>query len=288
MDNKVAAGQARTAPQADAQRLTVTSWRFKNALFEAHSGRPIALRKHMHDDFQIAVNTRAPGRYICDGQGWTAHPGDIVAVHPGEMHSTVGECERPGNQPALLLYVSEARLQAVAAQMTGRAPAVIGFGQRVFSDPLLAAQLARAHREAAQGESELGQDSAMLATLSALLRHALQPGQLPARVPRERKRVERARDFISDHFADSISLDMLAEVVQLSPFQLCRSFSKAYGLSPHSYQTAMRVDRAKRLLAGGAAPADAAVATGFYDQSHLHRHFQRIVGVTPGRYAAAR
>jgi AraC-like DNA-binding protein len=282
MGNKAVAAQA----QAGQQALQVTSWRVRNALFEAHSGRPIALRKHMHDDFQIAVNTRAPGRYICDGQGWTALPGDIVAVHPGEMHSTVGECERPGNRPALVLYVSEARLQAVAQQLTGRAQVSIGFGQRVFSDPLLASQLARAHREVAAGASELGQDSALLATLATLLRHALQPGHLPARVLHERKRVERARDFISDHFADSISLDTLAGVVQLSPFQLCRSFGKAYGLSPHSYQTALRVDRAKRLLAGGAALADAALATGFYDQSHLHRHFQRIVGVTPGRYAS--
>lgn len=275
-------------PAPAAQRLQVRSWRYKSELFEAHSGRPIALRKHMHDDFQIALNTRAPGRYICDGQSWTAQPGDIVAVHPGEMHSTVGECDRPGNRPALLLYVSEARLQAVAAELTGRQQVPIGFGQRVFSDPLLAAQLGQAHRAAAGGESELGTDSWMLDTLSSLLRHALRPGLALPRLRHERKRVERARDFISDHFADSISLDTLAEVVQLSPFQLCRTFSREYGLSPHSYQTAMRVDRAKLLLAGGMALADAAVATGFYDQSHLHRHFQRIVGVTPGRYAAAR
>lgn len=30
--------------------------------------------------------------------------------------------------------------------------------------------------------------------------------------------------------------------------------------------------------------AEAAAATGFADQSHLHRHFQRSLGVTPGEY----
>lgn len=278
-----------TAESPPAQRLKVRSWRFKSELFEAHSGRPIELRKHMHDDFQIAVNTRAPGRYICDGKSWSAQPGDIVAVHPGEVHSTVGACNRPDNKPALLLYVSESRLQAVASALTGRAQAMIGFGQRVFSDPLLATQLTRAHAESARGESELSKDSWVVQTISTLLmRHALKPGQVSWRVHQDRKRVERARDFISDHFADNISLDVLADIVQLSPFQLCRIFSREYGLAPHSYQTAMRVDRAKVLLACGTAPADAAVATGFYDQSHLNRHFQRIVGVTPGRYMASR
>ncbi len=49
----------------------------------------------------------------------------------------------------------------------------------------------------------------------------------------------------------------------------------------------LRVRLAQRLLRSGLRPAAAAVAAGFADQSHLHRHFARIVGVTPGAYARA-
>ncbi|MEM8614505.1 MAG: helix-turn-helix domain-containing protein [Cyanobacteria bacterium P01_H01_bin.105] len=43
---------------------------------------------------------------------------------------------------------------------------------------------------------------------------------------------------------------------------------------------------AKRLLASGYPILTAALATGFSsDQSHLHRHFQRRLGITPGQYA---
>jgi AraC-like DNA-binding protein len=38
---------------------------------------------------------------------------------------------------------------------------------------------------------------------------------------------------------------------------------------------------------GGAAPAEVAAQTGFFDQSHLHRHFTRTLGMTPAAYAAA-
>ena len=33
--------------------------------------------------------------------------------------------------------------------------------------------------------------------------------------------------------------------------------------------------------------AEAALRSGFADQSHMTRHFRAIVGTTPGRYAAA-
>lgn len=45
--------------------------------------------------------------------------------------------------------------------------------------------------------------------------------------------------------------------------------------------------RARELLRRGVTAASVATAVGFCDQSQLHRHFVRLVGVTPGRYAAS-
>lgn len=45
-----------------------------------------------------------------------------------------------------------------------------------------------------------------------------------------------------------------------------------------------RLDMARRRLLAGDTPVDVAVATGFHDQSHLTRHFKRLLAVTPGRY----
>ena len=66
-----------------------------------------------------------------------------------------------------------------------------------------------------------------------------------------------------------------------------RVFSKATGQTPHAYLVNLRVNLARELLATGTRPAEAAVAAGFSDQSHLTRVFKRIVGVTPGHYARA-
>jgi AraC-like DNA-binding protein len=48
------------------------------------------------------------------------------------------------------------------------------------------------------------------------------------------------------------------------------------------------VEAARRRLLDGEPVADVAAAVGFHDQSHLHRHFTRLVGTTPRRFAAGR
>lgn len=63
-----------------------------------------------------------------------------------------------------------------------------------------------------------------------------------------------------------------------------RQFRREVGLPPHAYLTQLRLARAKGLLARGTAIAAVATDCGFAAQSHLHRHFLRTYGVTPGRY----
>jgi AraC-like DNA-binding protein len=85
----------------------------------------------------------------------------------------------------------------------------------------------------------------------------------------------------------AVDLDTLAQRVGLSRFQALRSFKQRYGLPPHTYQLCLRIERARRLLLEGASLADIAARCEFADQSHLTRHFKRVVGVTPMQYARA-
>ena len=73
----------------------------------------------------------------------------------------------------------------------------------------------------------------------------------------------------------------------LSRFELVRRFGEQNGVTPHAFQTNLRVDHARKLLAAGMPPAAVAVECGFADQPHLTRVFKRAVGVSPGRYARA-
>ncbi|MFO0556264.1 MAG: AraC family transcriptional regulator [Polyangiaceae bacterium] len=97
--------------------------------------------------------------------------------------------------------------------------------------------------------------------------------------------VARARSLLHDALTERVTLDALAQHAGLDKFHLARAFRAEVGLPPYAYLTHLRVARARELLQRGAPVAQAAQAVGFCDESQLHRHFLRVVGVTPGRYA---
>jgi AraC-like DNA-binding protein len=94
----------------------------------------------------------------------------------------------------------------------------------------------------------------------------------------------RAREILDGDPAAVDGVAAVAQAVGVSTAHLVRSFTRSYSIAPHQYLLGRRLDMARRRLLAGEAPVDVAAATGFYDQSHLTRHFKRLLAVTPGRY----
>lgn len=95
-------------------------------------------------------------------------------------------------------------------------------------------------------------------------------------------RLQQAIAYIQEHLDQDLSLDQIAAAINLSAYHFSRLFKQSTGLAPHQYQIRCRVERAKELLqASEMTIADIATQVGFYDQSHLSRHFKRIIGVSP-------
>jgi AraC family transcriptional regulator len=98
--------------------------------------------------------------------------------------------------------------------------------------------------------------------------------------------VQRAVRYIHERHAEDISLRDIAEAANVSPYHLARLFKQSMGTPPHRYLVQVRVQSAHALLALGTEKrslAEVAAAAGFSDQSHLTRHFKRVLGVTPGQ-----
>src|SRR5262245_42564036 len=75
---------------------------------------------------------------------------------------------------------------------------------------------------------------------------------LPARRAATReelwRRVNRGRDFIHARFDSALTLSDIASAACLSPFYFLRGFKAVFGMTPHEYLSACRVERAKFLL----------------------------------------
>ena len=97
--------------------------------------------------------------------------------------------------------------------------------------------------------------------------------------------IAKAKKLLEERFAEDVRLEQLEDEIGLSRFYLVRRFRAEVGMPPHAFQLAMRLDRARVLVASGMPLADVASRCGFTDQSHLTRHFRRATGVAPGAYA---
>lgn len=101
-----------------------------------------------------------------------------------------------------------------------------------------------------------------------------------------RHKLRQAIDYIQAHLADNVSLEAIATEIGISRFYFGRLFKQSTGIAPYQYLIKCRVERAKVLLSQGSpSTADVALAVGFSNQSHLTKHFKRLVGVTPKKFS---
>lgn len=96
--------------------------------------------------------------------------------------------------------------------------------------------------------------------------------------------IEAARQYLDAHLDESITLDRLARVVQLSPHHLQRTFKHHVGLSPRRYVEARRLERLKERLREGDTVSRATVEAGFGSTSRLYEQTDAHLGMTPGAY----
>ena len=204
--------------------------------------------------------------------------GNSLLFEPGETHSTYNVTTPQSFQ---VLYFTPESVKRFSEEMD--IPGDPHFKDtRVNCEQLFSASK-RLQTSMIDDAPAIEQETCQAQYLGLLLsnhseRHAVSPPDI------RKYPLVRARDFIQDNFARSISLDELTAITGLSRYYLLKAFANQYGLPPHRYQTHVRIERSLFLLRQGMTLSHVACATGFTDQSHFFRHFKRVMGVTPGIY----
>lgn len=99
------------------------------------------------------------------------------------------------------------------------------------------------------------------------------------------RRLCRARDLLLEERECPLSIKDLAQEVRISPFHFIRQFEAVFGVTPHQFRVASRLDLAKQLLATGKhSVTDVCMEVGFSSLGSFSALFTARVGEPPSAY----
>ena len=217
------------------------------------------------------------------GRRRAANPGSVFCASPGEIHS-ISQVDSRGSfagviiDPTYFVELCKERECSVGAMewkdiVPEASPRLLGQLVRFFAALRAEEEPTAMHVQSLFFEAFTGLSDELL----VVRRHSVRRARLDA--------AEQAREILHTPEGANMSLTALAESVGLSRFQTLRAFKDRYGVPPHTYQLCYKIAMARRLLRAGLGVASVAAECGFADQSHFGRHFLKLVGTTPARYA---
>lgn len=242
-----------------------------------------AYPKHSHDQYVICLIEHGVQSFTLKGTKYITTPGRLILINPGVVHT--GEAATEKGFHLRSLYPSVAHMRAAVYELTGCDQGTPFFNDLHVDDPAVTRSVYDLHIALTHGAGELENESRFVSTLAQLIKRYGEIKAVEQPLGNESTSVKQARDYINEHYAQSVSLTQLADYVGLSRYYFLRVFQQEIGMPPHAYLQDVRIRRTKQLIEQGRPLSDIAFSVGFSSQSHMTRRFKQFVGITPGKYA---
>ena len=252
---------------------------------EAISGQHIinSFRRHIHKTYIIGI--------VVKGERIITHPegsnqiseNEAFILNPGHVHSC-SSANQSGHSYKILSIPSQT-MQSIASHIS-ETPEKQPFFKKVhYKNDVLSIAITRLFDLITDPESDIHVESTFYSFLTYLILSFSESPPLIYATGEQKDAIKRVCDYISQHYANNLSLKKLAEIACLSPFHFQREFKKSLGITPHEYLNDFRISKSKSMLLHSEDIADIATQLGFFDQSHFSRIFKKTVGVPPGKYS---
>lgn len=235
---------------------------------------------HFHDYYVIGFIESGERSLSCKNREYIVKPGDLLLFNPRDSHT----CEQTISTPLdyRCINVTSDTMSKVTFEITGK-EYLPYFAPTVIFHSELASLLRELHIIIMEEERDFRKEEIFFFLLEQLIKeHSEEEAQ--SLFPRESREIGIICEHLEKNYMKNITLDELSELTGLSKYYLLRSFTRQKGISPYRYLETIRIDRAKKLLEQGVLPIEAALQTGFADQSHFSNFFKKFIGLTPKQY----
>lgn len=234
---------------------------------------------HFHDYYVIGFIESGTRCLSCKNKEYTVSKGSILVFNPNDNHGCV-QCDNHSLDYRGLNIPKETML-SLAEEITGNRE-FAGFSENVIINEEVSSYLCKLHKMIMNGSKEFEKEEMLLLVISLLIEKYGQP--FSKCIPQCSDEIERTCAYMKEHFSEHITLEQLCKYSGLSKSALLRAFTKFIGVTPYRYLQTIRIGRAKKLLEQGVMPIDAAIQTGFSDQSHFTNFFNMFIGLSPAAY----
>ena len=250
--------------RAKQAQVVVETWQMSGILIEKYAysaGAVEPLPKHSHQEYQLGISFDCQGEYFYRGAYHPIPIGNLSIIHSGEVHAP-SERTYLAQAATFLMMQIEARVWEQTALEIADTVKIPFFTQPVLGDRVLGKLFQNLCLAAELNSSQLTKDALFLDFCSRLIAQNEDfPAKSRASVTPE---IAQVCDYLQATDDDRVSLAELAAMTGMSRYYLSRTFRRQKGISLSAYQTQVKVDRAKKLLAQGIPISTVATATGFY------------------------
>ena len=236
-------------------------------------------KQHTHPCTELVFITGGHGLFQMEDQEFPVAMNDVVAVNCGVPHLVTGQADNP-----LRYVVLGVEGMVVRADIGGGT--MIHLHQQPRQITALLGVLTQEARLQEEGwPAVCGNLLEVLLRLLVRREHFAISGQPEPGGEKSCRECERVRQYIDNHFKESIRLDDLAELAHINKYYLSHAFQREYGVSPISYLLSRRIQESCYLLTTtNHSLSQIAEMLGFSSLSYFSQSFRRSRNVSPLEY----
>lgn len=236
---------------------------------------------HTHNHMELFFIVGGKGQFLIQDQLYPVNANNLVIINPNILHTEVSLNAQPLEY--IVLGIEGIEL-ASSENSNGRFSMLDHFESAEISGCLR--NILREMEQKSTGFEDVCQAYMEILIIRLMRSTALSvPAQPP--VISKNRQCAAVKQYIDQHFKETLTLDQLAEMVHMNKYYLSHTFKKEYGVSPISYMITCRVEESKYLLAEtDLSISQIAQLLNFSSPSYFSQVFHRSQTISPIEYRA--
>lgn len=253
-----------------------------NALSDCNSThklpKSISYYANWHNNIEILYFKNGSGYVYCDNEKLTGNPGDVIVINSNQEHAFASDssveyyclipdtdfCANNGINTSAIRFstmIKDKKLCDMLDKFIG-----VFYSSDVYRDAMLRTEL--------------------LSILIYIAKNHSSQNESAEATSNVKKGVYFAIGYIKSHLSEKITIDELAESVNISKYHFIRHFKKITGDTPVTFINKLRCETAKKLLSVGSYSInEVCEKCGYENMSYFAKVFKKYTELTPSEFA---